>query len=344
MAEFINDPAYNRPGRRGIAATCDDVVDFTVCSDCEPFDPSCLVWSIDPPAEFLSMSQIGDCCWRLTIGESCKQLAKTAEYEITVTDTCNNASHSVVIEIGKVIIDVGDTTVQPNTQSAVLDINLINPAHAVRALVTDICACDGGEDYLVCTECVIDPERAPNFTCSASEQPDGCCKLVLYSTNPAALITRGRGPVARVIYPAGDAEVGECVCLMPTDRRVSDQFNEDLCACQSAGEVCFRTCGDIYPQDCIGGSCGSTSCGDGTVDLFDILEMIDIILGLQNPTACQLGNGDVPNGMPPYCGNPPGTPNCEGDADLDIFDVLVIIDKALGKANCCDYCLFGQIY
>ena len=75
-----------------------------------------------------------------------------------------------------------------------------------------------------------------------------------------------------------------------------------------------------------------------------LLEAIDIILGLQIPTDCQLGNGDVPNGMPPYCGNPPGTPNCEGDGDIDIFDVLVMIDKALGKANCCDYCLFGNIY
>src|SRR5690606_9477811 len=141
----------------------------------------------------------------------------------------------------------------------------------------------------------------------------------------------------------GDADVGECVCLMPTDRRVSDQFNEDLCACQSAGEVCFRTCGDIYPQDCIGGSCGSTSCGDGTVDLFDILEMIDIILGLQHPTAFALGNSDVPNRMAPYCGNLHCNSNSKVEAHLNIIDVMVINEKALCKANCWDYCFFGQI-
>ena len=167
---------------------------------------------------------------------------------------------------------------------------------------------------------------------------------MLYSTNPAALILQGRGPVAQVVYQAGDAKVGDCACLMPVDILMSDQFNEDLCACQLPGEVCFKTCGDIYPQDCLGGPCADTDCGDGVVDILDILEGLDIVLGLQTGTACQIDNGDVPNGLPPYCGNPPGTPNCEGDGDIDIFDVLVMIDKALGKMNCCDYCLFGDIF
>jgi hypothetical protein len=342
--EEIDDPAYNRPGRRGLAATCDDVIDFTVCSDCVPFDPGCLVWSVDPAAAFLSIAKIDSCCWRLTIDNSCKQLEKIAEYEVTVTDTCNGGSDSVVIQIGKVIMDVGDTTIQPDTESATVDINLINPNHHVRAIAADIQECTGGEDNLECTACLIDPDRALNFTCSANEQPDGSCRIVLYSTNPAALILQGRGSVAQVVYQAGDAKVGDCACLMPVDILMSDQFNEDLCACQLPGEVCFKTCGDIYPQDCLGGPCADTDCGDGTVDILDILEGLDIVLGLQTATACQIDNGDVPNGVPPYCGNPPGTPNCEGDGDIDIFDVLVMIDKALGKMNCCDYCLFGDIF
>jgi len=68
------------------------------------------------------------------------------------------------------------------------------------------------------------------------------------------------------------------------------------------------------------------------------------MLGLQTATACQIANGDVPNGTPPYCGNPPGTPNCESDGDIDLFDRKVINDKALGRMNCCDYCLYGRIY
>ncbi len=342
--EEIDDPAYNRPGRRGLAATCDDVIDFTVCSDCVPFDPACLMWSIDPDEPFLSIAQIDNCCWRLSIDESCTQLEKIMEYDIRVTDTCDGGSDSVIIEIGKVIVDVGDTTVQPNTESALVDINLINPEHHVRALVADIGECDGGEDHLVCTGCMVNPDRTLDFTCSSNERPDGSCRVVLYSTNPAALIMQGRGTVAQVIYQAGDADVGDCVCLRPVDMQLSDAFNEDLCACQQTGEVCFKTCGDIYPQDCIGGPCADTDCGDGVVDILDILEGLDIVLGLQTATVCQIGNGDAPNGVPPYCGNPPGTPNCEGDGDLDVFDVLVMIDKALGKMNCCDYCLFGEIF
>ena len=86
-----------------------------------------------------------------------------------------------------------------------------------------------------------------------------------------------------------------------------------------------------------------SACGDGMVDLFDILEGIDIILRLQEATLCQIGNADVPNGMPPYCGEPAGTPNSVTNGEVDIFDVLVVIDKALGKINCCDYCSFGQL-
>ena len=123
---------------------------------------------------------------------------------------------------------------------------------------------------------------------------------------------------------------------------VADQHNEALCACTDTGEVCFNVCGDIFPQDCLNPGCAP--CGDGVVNLFDILEMVDILLGMQTATDCQIANGDVPNGMPPYCGNPPGDTNCEGDGELDIFDLLVVIDMALDKTNCCDYCASGEIF
>ena len=346
--EAIDDPAYNRPGRRGLAATCGDIIDFTVCSDDKNFDPADLTWTITPSG-LGTITQFDDCCWRLIVGNICDDLEKTATFTVTVADGSCASSDSVEIEVGKVIVDIGETTIEPNSQSATVDINLTNLNHSVRAISLDIAACSG-DDNLVCTECVIDPDRALQFTCSANEQPNGTCRVVLYSTNPAALITQGRGAIAQVVYEAGpelNGVCGEdaCIDLCPINIKVSDQFNEDLCPCPSPGEVCFRTCGDIYPQDCIGGTCGAkTCCGDGVIDLFDILEAVDIILGLQVATPCQLFNGDVPNGMPPYCGNPPGTPNCQGDGDIDIFDVLVMIDKALGKMNCCDYCSFGRIF
>ena len=197
-------------------------------------------------------------------------------------------------------------------------------------------------DNMVCTECVIDEGRSPGFICSANELENGCCRVVLYTTEPDDLIQQGSGAVARIKYDITDANSKDCLCLFPYERELFDQFNECVCAAGEAGEICFYICGDIYPQDCY--EC--TSCGDGVVDLFDILEAVDILLGKQTATACQELHGDVPNGMPPYCGDPAGVnpPNCETDGEITLGDVLVIIDKALGKMNCCDYCDYGLIY
>jgi hypothetical protein len=209
-------------------------------------------------------------------------------------------------------------------------------------------------DNMVCTECVIDEDRTPEFVCSAHEITEladnyGCCRVVVYTTEPDDLIQQGDGAIARIKYDIGDSKGSkECVPLFPFKIKVSDQFNEYLCACPEAGEICFRVCGDVYPQDCY--QCAS--CGDGVVDIFDILEEIDIILGLQNATACQAMcfHGDVPIGMPPYCGPAGGEtpavcdPPAACDGEIDIFDALVIIDKALSRMNCCDYCMYGEIY
>ena len=217
-------------------------------------------------------------------------------------------------------------------------ISLSNPGNSVRALelyVEDEC------DMLTCRECFADPDRAIEFVCSANEQPDGRCKVVLYTSDPAEVITIGEGPVLSIMYDVND-EDPEAVCcgIVPEDVRAADAFNEELSVCVSSGEVCFFTCGDIAPRDCL----GSPFCGDGQVDIFDILEMVDILLGNVDVTECQTVHGDVPNGMPPYCGNPSGEANCQSDGVLTIFDLLVVIDKALGKANCCDYCYFDEIY
>jgi hypothetical protein len=337
----IDDPAYNRPGRRGLALTCEDIVDFCVCTDCVNFDPACLEWTIEPAEPYLSIVANPNGTARLTVGESCDQLEEIREYAVTVTDTCNGWSDSVALELGKVTIDVQDVSAQKGSESFKVPVSLVNRYNAVRALTVDLCECDGGDDRMVCDSCTIDPERALDFNCSAHEMVNGCCRVVIYSTDPSALILQGTGTIANVIYET--AEVGDgCSCLRPVNRQVSDQFNEELCACQSPGEVCFKSCGDIYPQDCLGPDCAP--CGDNVVNLLDILEAVDIILGYQLPTACQLDHGDVPNGKPPYCGEPAGTLNCGSDGDIDVLDLLVIIDLAQGRANCCDYCLFKRIF
>ncbi len=337
----IDDPAYNRPGRRGLSLTCEDIVDFCVCTDCVNLDPACLVWSIDPAEPYLSIIMNPNGTARLTVGESCDQLEAIREYTVTVTDTCNGWSDSVVLELGKVTIDVNDISIQKGNDAFTVPVKLVNRYNTVRALSVDICECDGGDDRVVCTACTVDPGRALDFTCLAAEMEDGCCRVLLYATNPAAFILRGAGTVANVIYEAAEAYDG-CSCLRPVNRQVSDQYNEELCACQSPGDLCFKSCGDIYPQDCLDPDCAT--CGDGVVDLLDILEAVDIILGNQTPTACQMDHGDVPNGYPPYCGEPAGSLDCGSDGDIDVLDLLVIIDMAQGRANCCDYCLFKKIF
>jgi len=219
--------------------------------------------------------------------------------------------------------------------------------------MTDECMWVDGQciakDNMVCTACIIDEDRTPEYICSAHEITDpedpgyGCCKVVLFSTNPDDLIQERDGAVALIKYDIfGDLTSKDCIPLWPSRIKVADQYNEALCAVPKQGEICFYVCGDVYPQDCY--ECAS--CGDGTVDIFDMLEAIDIVLGIQTATPCQVLHGDVPLGIPPYCGDPPGVnpPNCGTDGVIDIFDALVIIDKALSKMNCCDDCMYGEIY
>jgi len=71
---------------------------------------------------------------------------------------------------------------------------------------------------------------------------------------------------------------------------------------------------------------GDDQCGDNIVDIFDILEEVDIILERKEITQCQFEKGNLKTGTPPNC--------LEKDEEIDIFDLLVIIDKTLEKENC----------
>jgi len=76
-------------------------------------------------------------------------------------------------------------------------------------------------------------------------------------------------------------------------------------------------CGDIEPSG-----------GDGEVDINDVMEAIDIVLGIGDHSDCQLKMADVTTGTPPTCH--------ERDGEINIFDVLVILDVALEKEpHCC---------
>jgi hypothetical protein len=125
----------------------------------------------------------------------------------------------------------------------------------------------------------------------------------------------------------------DCKAIYPSDPCCSNPACVSDPSCVSAGDA--GPCGDVWPSESVP---GANDCGDGAVDLFDVLEAMDIADGEIDPTPCQLLNGNVPNGRPPDCGNHSGEPNCEVNGGIDIFDVLVIIDKANGNENCCDFC------
>jgi hypothetical protein len=321
---------FSKPGRRGLALTCGDTVQFDYCTDC--LDP-CPTWSLTilsgaPPAG----TSINPATGLLTIGPDCSGLAAPAELMITVTDPCSfSVSDSVIVTIGEVILSIEDTRAAPGSQGVQITLSMNNLQHAVKGIQTDIWDED---NRLVCTGCTPDPERAPEFICSSREQADGTCRVVLVSTNPAGLIEEGTGPVVTLEYDvAASAPADGCIDIAPTQSKVSSRFGESLCVCEEGGDVCFITCGDVYPRECLP---DLPNCGDSIADVFDIMEEIDFVLDIVMPSACQMTRTDVPTGTPPYCSAP--------DGEINVLDVQVIIDMALGKANCCDYYYFGKIY
>ena len=324
--------------------TCGETVQLDYCTDCDAEniaqnDP-CPEWSMTvisgtPPAG----TSIDPATGLLTIGPDCTDLEAPVELSITVTDPCNlDISDSVSIFIGEVVLTVENIKAHPGDEGAEVTVSMSNPHHKVKGMEANVFDED---DTLVCTGCTPDNDRALDYTCSASEQTDGSCKAVLATFNPAGMIEEGDGAVFSIDYRVNEgAPVAGCVEMIPAGSKVSDEFGDQLCVCEEAGELCFYVCGDIYPRECLP---DDPDCGDGESNIFDILEEIDFALEIIDPSECQEARADVPTGTPPYCGCV-GDEICQTDGIIDVFDLLVIIDMALGKANCCEYCIDGQIY
>jgi hypothetical protein len=94
-------------------------------------------------------------------------------------------------------------------------------------------------------------------------------------------------------------------------------------------------CGDIEPGE---SAPGAGDCGDGDVDIFDILEEVAFALGTKTPDSCQAVRANVPTGTPPNCLDP------DEEGVIDILDIMVIIDMALHRQDCCSYYYGGMIY
>ena len=237
----------------------------------------------------------------------------------------------MTVTVGQIILDLLNTNANPNTENVQVTVIMSNPDHKVKGIQTDIY---DESDLLTCTGCAPDPDRAPQFTCSAGYQGDGKCRVVMITTNPASLIQEGKGPVFTVDYDvSGSAPSVDCIDIALTDIKVSDQYGEELCVCEESAEICFIGCGDVYPRECLP---ENPVCGDGIVDFYDYLEVRDFVLGEIELSECQKRRADVPTGTLPYCDYP--------DGEINDLDVLVIYDMALDRPNCCDYYYFDKIY
>ena len=243
-----------------------------------------------------------------------------------------------------VTITVEPTWAAPGDVGVKVDLCLDNRTtdkcspNEVGGIQVDIC---DEPDCLTCVGCEL-TERTVIFDCVVLEQPDGCCRVILFSKHPGGVINPGICSVVKIDYvlcdetdPDCPAECNaqDCIVLTPEGIKIADQYGYAIASTGIAGEVCPFECGDVYPPE---STPGAKDCGDGVVDIFDILAEVDFALGAVVPDACQLIRGDVPTGTPPYCQDPNGV--------IDIFDVMVIIDMALNRQDCCSYYYMGIIY
>ena len=226
-----------------------------------------------------------------------------------------------------VIITVGEGMGTLGSNNNTAEVSLENPNDKVRGIQMDVCDVD---NYLSCTACET-AERTSGFDCMIHEIGDGCCRVILVSTpdDGGDLIEKGTSTIFTLKYDvSGEASAGECRDLNAENVKVSDEFEDILDVEIYAGKFCFFMCGDIYPDE---SSPGGNDCGDGVVDIYDVLEAIDLTLGIDIDirSDCQLTRADLPTGTLPSCRAPDGV--------IDIFDILVIIDIVLNRPDCCNY-------
>ena len=91
-----------------------------------------------------------------------------------------------------VTLSIGDTTASLGSSDNSIKVSLANPydkALAIETLLVD------EDNNLTCTGCTPDPVRAPGFMCSAYEQGNGGCKVVMVDIDASGLIEIGNGAV-----------------------------------------------------------------------------------------------------------------------------------------------------
>ena len=232
------------------------------------------------------------------------------------------------------------TPLQEGGTTVKAPICLDNPGDLVAGLQFDLCeynTADEPIDCMACIDCEL-TERSTMFICEVLELPNGCCRVLLFCTNPGCAINPGVGDIVTVVYTAlphsTECPGRDCTTHLAENMIISDYDGNRLAADGFPGEVCPFVCGDVCPPDdpLIDGF----DCGDGTVDIYDIMCEVDLSLTATVPDDCQFPRADVPTGTPPFCVPPDGT--------IDILDIMVITDMALNRSDCCTFYYTGVIY
>jgi hypothetical protein len=210
----------------------------------------------------------------------------------------------------------------PGSTDRVVQINLDNSdAASDKVKGVEIEVMDVG-DWLTIREAkAYGRAEISGFTCAFSELGNGAVRIELASPG-AATIKKGTGPVITLKYRvAPNAPDYNCIVLDPVKVKVARENGTNIQTLADSGTFCFTSdsWGDVYPE---------ATCGDGLVNIFDILEEIGFALGSDTPSLCQFVAGDVPTGTPPNCVQP--------NEDINILDVLIVIEKALGINNCAE--------
>jgi hypothetical protein len=193
----------DKPGGGNMPLPCGETIQFSAFA-CTEDDP-CYEWYIELPSTI--GSTISPDTGFYTAGTDCDYLDYPVEETIVVTDSCNgNISDSVTVTVWQAVLKVLDTNAHLFDVWGQITVSMCNPDNKVKAIQVDLV--DGGND-LTCTECAPDPDRAPQFICSANELEDGKCRVVMTIFNPSALISEGEGSIFTVDYEIDESAHAE---------------------------------------------------------------------------------------------------------------------------------------
>ncbi len=197
---------------------------------------------------------------------------------------------------GRSILSVRDTKALPGgTGRLKIDLHNIRTVSGVQFKLKI-------EPYILIPLQFGNSNRTVNFTVSYEEDIEGFLRVVI-SSDQAAMIAQGTGTIGELIYQVTtNTTLGDSADIKLSDEIVLDEFGEILQSDVVDGR--FR-CG-ILKGDVI---------MDGTINLFDLIRTIDIILGRPpDPTASELESADF-----------------NSDGVVNILDVVGIINVILGR-------------